>query len=392
MDNFVYDTPTKVYFGKKEEENVGKYVAAFGATKVLVHYGSGSAKKSGLLDKVTAALDAEKISWVELGGVKANPELPLVRKGIELCKKEGVDFVLAVGGGSVLDSSKAIANGAANPDVDVWDFNLGKAQPKSSLKKGCILTLSAAGSEMSNSCVITNPDDGDKRGYGSPFNRMNFAIENPELTYSVNAYQTACGTVDIAMHTIERYFCPGTDTQLTDSIAEAVIKTINNAGVECIKNPDNYEARANMMWASSLAHNGLTQCGRFFQLTVHQFEHEVSGMYPEVAHGAGLAALWCSWARYVYKDSLDRFLQYAKNVWNVDIDFEHKEETVLKAIKMQEDFYKSIGMPVSLRELGVKKEDLETLALKCSRNKTRTLAGYKPLAYEDMVAIFNMAY
>lgn len=392
MDNFVYDTPTKVYFGKKEEENVGKYVAAFGAKKVLVHYGSGSAKKSGLLDKVTAALDAEKISWVELGGVKANPELPLVRKGIELCKKEGVDFVLAVGGGSVLDSSKAIANGAANPDVDVWDFNLGKAQPKASLKKGCILTLSAAGSEMSNSCVITNPDDGDKRGYGSPFNRMNFAIENPELTYSVNAYQTACGTVDIAMHTIERYFCPGTDTQLTDSIAEAVIKTINNAGVECIKNPDNYEARANMMWASSLAHNGLTQCGRFFQLTVHQFEHEVSGMYPEVAHGAGLAALWCSWARYVYKDSLDRFLQYAKNVWNVDIDFEHKEETVLKAIKMQEDFYRSIGMPVSLRELGVKKEDLETLALKCSRNKTRTLAGYKPLAYEDMVEIFNMAY
>ena len=392
MDNFIYDTPTKVYFGKKEEENVGKYVAALGAKKVLVHYGSGSAKKSGLLDKVTAALDAEKIAWVELGGVKANPELPLVRQGIELCKKEGVDFVLAVGGGSVLDSSKAIANGVANPDVDVWDFNLGKAQPKATLKKGCVLTLSAAGSEMSNSCVITNPADGDKRGYGSPFNRMNFAIENPELTYSVNAYQTACGTVDIAMHTIERYFCPGSDTQLTDSIAEAVIKTINSAGVECIKNPENYEARANMMWASSLAHNGLTQCGRFFQLTVHQFEHEVSGMYPEVAHGAGLAALWCSWARYVYKDSLDRFLQYAKNVWNVDIDFEHKEETVLKAIKMQEDFYRSIGMPVSLRELGVKKEDLETLALKCSRNKTRTLAGYKPLAYDDMIEIFNMAY
>lgn len=392
MENFVYDTPTRVYFGKREEENVGKYVAAIGAKKVLVHYGSGSAKKSGLLDKVTAALDAEKISWVELGGVKANPELPLVRQGIELCKKEGVDFVLAVGGGSVLDSSKAIANGVANPDVDVWDFNLGKAQPKASLKKGCILTLSAAGSEMSNSCVITNPEDGDKRGYGSPFNRMNFAIENPELTYSVNAYQTACGTVDIAMHTIERYFCPGNDTQLTDAIAEAVIKTVNKAGMECISNPENYEARANMMWASSLAHNGLTQCGRFFQLTVHQFEHEVSGMYPEVAHGAGLAALWCSWARYVYRDSLDRFLQYANNVWNVDIDYEHKEETVLKAIKMQEDFYRAIGMPTTLRELGVKESDLEALALKCSRGKTRTLAGYKPLAYQDMVEIYRMAW
>lgn len=392
MDNFVYDTPTKVYFGKNEEENVGTYVAALGATKVLVHYGSGSAKKSGLLDKVTAALDAKKISWIELGGVKANPELPLVRQGIELCKKEGVDFVLAVGGGSVLDSAKAIANGAANPDVDVWDFNLGKVQPKASLKKGCILTLAAAGSEMSNSCVITDPENGDKRGYGSPFNRMNFAIENPELTYSVSAYQTACGTVDIAMHTIERYFCPGKDTQITDSIAEAVIKTINSCGMECIKNPTDYEARANMMWASSLAHNGLTQCGRMFQLTVHQFEHEVSGMYPEVAHGAGLAALWCSWARYVYKDSMDRFLQYAHNVWNVDIDFEHPEKTVLKAIAMQEEFYRSIGMPTTLRELGVKKEDLEVLALKCSRGKTRTLAGYRQLGYQEMLDIYSMAW
>lgn len=392
MDNFIYDIPTKVYFGKNEEEKVGKIIAGFGVKKVLVHYGSSSAKKSGLLDKVTKALDAEKISWVELGGVKANPELPLVRQGIELCKKEGVDFVLAVGGGSVLDSAKDIANGAANPDVDVWDFSLKKAEPKASLRKGCILTLAAAGSEMSNSCVITNPETNEKYGYGSPFNRMDFAIENPELTYSVSAYQTACGTVDIAMHTIERYFCPGSDTQITDSIAEAVIKTVNKAGMECIRNPNNYEARANMMWASSLAHNGLTQCGRFMQLTVHQFEHEVSGIYPDVAHGAGLAALWCSWARYVYKDSLDRFLQYAQNVWNVDIDYEHKEETVLKAISMQEDFYRSIGMPVSLRELGVREEDLEPLALRCSKNKTRTLAGYKPLAYDDMLEIYRMAF
>lgn len=392
MDNFIYDTPTKVYFGKSEEYNVGRIIAGFGAKKVLVHYGCGSAKKSGLLDKVTAALDEQKISWIQLGGVRANPELPLVRQGIELCRKEGVDFILAVGGGSVIDSSKAIANGVANPDADVWDFHLGKSQPKATLKKGCILTLSAAGSEMSNSCVITNPETGEKRGCGSPFNRMNFAIENPELTYSVSAYQTACGIVDIAMHTIERYFCPGTDTQLTDSIAEAVIKSVNKSGAECIKNPDSYEARGNMMWASSLAHNGLTQCGRFFQLTVHQLEHEVSGMYPDVAHGAGLAALWCSWARYVYKNSMERFLQYAHNVWNVDIDFEHPEKTILKAIDMQEDFYKSIGMPVSLRELGVKEEDLEPLALKCSRGKTRILEGYKKLGYEEMLDIFKMAY
>lgn len=392
MENFIYDTPTMVYFGKGEELNVGKYVAQCGAKKVLIHYGSGSAKKSGLLDKVYKALNEVNIPFVELGGVKANPELPLVRQGIELCKKENVDFVLAVGGGSVMDSSKAIANGVANPEEDVWNFNLGKAQPVRSLKKGCILTLSAAGSEMSNSCVITNPENGDKRGFTSHFNRMDFAIENPELTYTVDAYQTACGIVDIAMHTIERYFCLGEDSNITDVIAESLIKEVNRSGVECLKNPENYEARANMMWASSLAHNGLTGCGRKFQLTVHQLEHEVSGMYPEIAHGAGLAALWCSWARYVYKDCLNRFVQYAQRVWNLDVDFEHPEKTVLKAIDMQEDFYASIGMPVSLSELGVKEESLPVLAEKCSRGKTSILDGYKKLGYNEILEIYKMAF
>ncbi len=392
MDNFVYDIPTRVYFGKGEEEKVGKIISEYNVKKVLVHYGSGSVKKTGLLDRVKKSLEAENISYVELGGVVANPLLSKVREGIELCKKEGVDFVLAVGGGSVLDSAKDIANGVANPDVDVWDFSCGKAQPKATLKKGCILTLSAAGSEMSNSCVISNADTNQKFGYGSQFNRMNFAIENPELTYTVNAYQTACGAVDIAMHTIERYFCPGSDTYLTDAVAEAVIKSVMKAGSDCLANPEDYVARANMMWASSLAHNGLTQCGRPFQLTVHQFEHEVSGMYPEVAHGAGLAALWCSWARYVYKDTMDRFLKFAANVWNLDVDFEHPEVTVLKAIDLQEKYYKSLGMPTNLKELNVKEADLEPLALACSRGKTRTLIGYKPLAYEDMLEIFRMAY
>jgi len=392
MDNFVYDIPTKVYFGKGEEEKVGKIISGYNVKKVLVHYGSGSVVRSGLLGKVIKSLEAENISYVELGGVVANPVLSKVREGIELCKKEGVDFILAVGGGSVMDSAKDIANGVANPDVDVWDFSMGRAAPKATLKKGCILTLSAAGSEMSNSCVISNPDENEKRGYGSPFNRMDFAIENPELTYSVSPYQTACGAVDIAMHTIERYFCLGSDTYLTDAVAEGVIKSVMKAGVDCLADPEDYTARANMMWASSLAHNGLTQCGRTFQLVVHQFEHEVSGLYPEVAHGAGLAALWCSWARYVYKDTMDRFLKFAANVWNVDIDFEHPEASVLKAINMQEDYYRSIGMPVSLRELNVKEEDLEKLALACSRNKTRTLAGYKPLAYDDILAIYKMAY
>ena len=391
MESFVYDTPTRVYFGKDQERKVGELIAEFHAKKVLIHYGGGSAVKSGLIGRVEESLKAQKIEYVLFGGVKANPELCMVREGIDLCRKEGVDFILAVGGGSVMDSAKDIANGVANPEVDVWDFTIGKAQPKKSLPKGAILTIAAAGSEMSNSCVITDEQTGVKRGYGSHYNRMDFAIENPELTYTVDAYQTACGAVDIAMHTIERYFCPGEDTQLTDAIAEAIIKNVMKTGEECIKNPTDYAARANMMWASSLAHNGLTQCGRNTQLVVHQLEHEMSGMYPKIAHGAGLAALWCSWARYVYRSNLSRFLQYAHNVWNLDIDFEHPEETVCRAIDLQENYYRSIKMPTNIRELGIREEDLETLAYRCSREKTRSLIGYKPLAYEDMLAIYKMA-
>ncbi len=392
MNNFIYETPTKVYFGKDEELKVGKLVAEYKPKKVLIHYGGKSAKESGLLDRVKKCLEDEKIAYVELGGVVANPQLSLVRKGIKLCLDEGVDFVLAVGGGSVMDSAKDIANGAANPEVDVWDFSLKKCEPVKTLNKGAILTLAAAGSEMSSSCVITNSETGQKMGYGSSLNRMNFAIENPELTYTVSPYQTACGAVDIAMHTIERYFCPGDDTYLTDAIAEAVIKSTMKASADCLENPKNYEARANMMWASSLAHNGLTQCGRQSQLVVHQLEHEVSGMYPDVAHGAGLAALWCSWARYVYRCNINRWLQFAQNIWNMDIDFEHPEKTIEQAIDKQEQYYASIGMPINLKSLGVKKESLEELALKCSRNRTRTLIGYKPLEYEDILKIYQMAY
>ena len=392
MNNFIYHTPTKVYFGKDEEFKVGEIIKEYGGTKVLIHYGGESAVKSGLLDRVKEYLSDAGLEYVELGGVKPNPELPLVYKGIELCIKENVDFVLAVGGGSVIDSAKDIANGAANPDIDVYEFTKKTATPQKTLPKGVILTLAAAGSEMSASCVITNPETGEKRGYNSVCNRMDFAIENPELTYTVNKYQTACGAVDIAMHTMERYFCPGTDTYLTDSIAESVIKSVLKAGVDAIDNPYDYSARANMMWASSLAHNDLTHCGRDFSLPVHQFEHEVSGMYTEITHGAGLAALWASWARYVYKANIPRFLQFAHNVWNIDIDFENQEKTVIKAIKMQEDYYKSIGMPTSLKELGIKPEDLEPLAYKCSFGKTRVLDGYMKLGYDDMLNIYKMAY
>ena len=395
MENFIYETPTRVYFGKGEECKVGKIIREYNPRKVLLHYGGKSAQASGLLDRVRKCLADEGIAFVELGGVVANPVLSLVRQGIAFCQREGVDFVLAVGGGSVLDSSKAIANGVANPDVDVWDFFAGKAVPKRTLRKGAILTLAAAGSEMSNSCVITNMETKEKRGYGSLFNRMDFAIENPELTFTVSPYQTACGIVDISMHTIERYFCPGHDTPLTDTIAEGLIRTVFQAGEICMREPSNYAARANIMWASSLAHNGLTQCGRETQLVVHQFEHEVSGLYPNVAHGAGLAALWCSWARYVYKSNIERWLQYATRVWGLTIDYKdavQPEKLIEKAIDMQESYYAGIGMPTNLHSLGVKPEDLEPMALACSRGKTRTLLGDNPLDYEDMLAIFKLAY
>ena len=384
MYNFIYNTPTKVYFGKDEEKKVGKILKEFNPKKVLIHYGKSSVIKSGLLDRVKKLLDDEDVSYVLLGGVQPNPVLSLVREGIALGIKERVDFVLAIGGGSVLDSAKHIANGIANPDDDVWDYSTGKAIPKKTLRKGCILTIAAAGSEMSNSCVITNNETKEKRGYNTELNRMNFAIMNPELTFTVSKYQTACGAVDIQMHTIERFFCKGGDTYLTDEIALAIIKMTKKAGFDSYNNPCDYSARSNMMWASSLAHNGLTQCGRNFLLSVHQLEHELSGMDENIAHGAGLAALFPSYARYVYKANPERWAKFASYVFETD--------DVLKAIKMQEEFYKSIGMPTNLKSLGIKEEDLETLAYNASRGKTRVLDGYLPLGYKEMLDIFKMAY
>ena len=390
MDNFIYYVPTKVYFGKGEEDNVGKYLKEYQPHKVLLHYGGSSAEKSGLLNRVRKSLKENDISFVELGGVRPNPELSLVREGIALCQKEGVDFILAVGGGSVIDSMKGIANGAANPEDDVWDYHLGKKKPAKTLKKAAILTLSAAGSEMSNSCVLSNDATKEKRGLNGDFNRINFAICNPELTYSVNKYQTACGVVDIAMHTIERYFALGNETELTDALSEAIIRTVFEFGKVAYNNPDDYNARAQLMLASSFAHNGLTNMGKTPVLTVHQLEHEVSALYPRVAHGAGLAALWPSWARYVYKSNIERWKQYAREVWKIDTG--KPEEDINKAIDMQEQYYKDIGMPTRLRELDVKESDLEYLAFKTSREKTRIIPGYKPLGYAECLDIFKLAY
>ncbi|MCR5185000.1 MAG: iron-containing alcohol dehydrogenase [Bacilli bacterium] len=389
MENYIYYTPTKVYFGKDEELKIGKIIREYNPHSVLIVYGGNSIKRIGLYDKVIKSLKEENIQYLELSGVIPNPELPLVYEGIKLAKENDIDFVLAIGGGSVMDTAKDIANGVANPEDDVWDYHLGKKKPTKTIRKGTILTISASGSEMSNSCVISNPSTQEKRGYGSDLNRFDFAIENPELTYSVSKYQTACGIVDIAMHTIERYFDLGEETNLVDDIALAVIKNVFKFGQIAYQNPTDYQARAELMWASSLAHNGLTHSGRRFLLTVHQLEHVLSAFDSSIAHGAGLAALWCSWARYTYKYCFDRFLKYVHEIWNIE---GNDENAILEGIKKQEEYYQSIGMPTSLKELNIKKEDLEMLALKCSQNKNRTIPGYCPLGYQEILDIYNLAF
>ena len=391
MQNFDFYTPTRMIFGKDTQKQVGKIVKEYGFKKVLVHFGGASAKKSGLLDQVTDALEAEGIAYVTLGGVQANPTLAMAKEGIELCKKEGVDMILAVGGGSVIDSSKCIADGVGNPDTDVWNFFIGQGAPKKALPVGVILTLSASGSEMSASCVITNEEQGLKRGFNSVTHRPLFSICNPELTYTVSKFQTGCGTVDIMMHTLERYFSLGGDTPLTDRIAEGLLKTVIEAGKVADQEPDNYEARASLMWAGSLSHNGLTRLGRDFFMQVHQLEHELSGMYPRIAHGAGLSALWPSWARYVCAGDVNRFARYAVNVWNIDMDFENPMNTALAGIQATEDFFKSLGMPTSLKELDVEPEKIEEMAVKCTNYGKRTLPGIKVLGKEEMMEIYRMA-
>ena len=391
MLDFEFYTPTRMIFGKDTQKQVGKIVKEYGFKKVLVHFGGASAKKSGLLDQVTDALKAEGIDYVMLGGVQANPTLAMAKEGIALCQREGVDLVLAVGGGSVIDSSKCIADGVGNPDTDVWNFFLGQGAPKKALPVGVILTLSASGSEMSASCVITNEEQGLKRGFNSVTHRPLFSILNPELTYTVSKFQTGCGTVDIMMHTLERYFGLGQDTPLTNRIAEGLLKTVIEAGRTADKEPENYEARASLMWAGSLSHNNLTGLGRNFFMQVHQLEHELSGMYPRIAHGAGLSALWPSWARYVCDGNVNRFAQYAVNVWNLDMNFEDPMKTALAGIQATEDFFKSIGMPTSLKELDVEPEKIEEMAVKCTNYGKRTLPGIKVLGKAEMMEVYQLA-
>ena len=391
MKNFVYYTPTRVVFGKNAEAETGRLVKEQGCQKVLLHYGGGSVKRSGLLERIEDSLRENGVSYVSLGGVVPNPRLSKVYEGIALCRQEGVDFILAVGGGSVIDSAKAIGYGLAN-DCDVWDFYAKKAVPKACAPIGAVVTIAAAGSEMSDSSVITNEDGWLKRGCNSDLCRCRFAVMNPELTYTLPAYQTACGCADILMHTMERYFTTDKNAELTDQIAEGLMRTVIHNAKILVERPDDYNARAEVMWAGSLSHNGLTGCGVAGDWASHQLEHELGGMF-DVAHGAGLAAVWGSWARYVYREDIQRFAQFAVNVMGVEPGGCSAEELADKGIEAMEAFYRSIGMPTSIHEMGVDVtgEQLHELAYKCSFGNTRTIGNFRKLAMEDMEKIYTMA-
>ncbi len=391
MENFNYYTPTRVVFGRGAENQTGELVKQQGSRKVLVHYGGHSAKKSGLLERICHSLEETGIDYVSLGGVVPNPRLSLVYEGIKLCRKEQVDFILAVGGGSVIDSAKAIGYGIAN-EGDVWDFYEGKRQATSCMPVGAVLTISAAGSEMSNSSVITNENGWLKRGYNTDYCRPKFAVMNPELTMTLPKYQTASGCVDIMMHTMERYFNQSDNMELTDGFSEHLIRTVMKNAKILMEHPDDYNARAEVMWAGSLSHNGLMGCGTDGgDWASHQLEHELGGMF-DVAHGAGLAAVWSSWARYVLDARPERFARFAVKVMGVEPGADDIE-TALKGISAMEDFYHMVEMPVRISEMGINltEEQIRELAEKCSHFGKRTIGCVKKLDQEDMYQIYKNA-
>ena len=392
MKDFNYYAPTEVVFGEQSEEQVAQLVKKYGGTKVLVHYGGQSAVKSGLLDKICGLLEAGGVAYIKLGGVVPNPRLSLAQKGIDICRKEGIDFILAIGGGSVIDSGKCIAYGVPY-EGDVWDFYLGKATPTQMLPVACVLTIPAAGSEMSESSVITNEDGDVKLGYSNNLSRPKFAIMNPRRTFTLPPYQTAAGVTDMMMHTMERYFTKDDDMDLTTDLAEASLRSIKNAVFAVLKDPEDYRYRAQIMWGGSLMHNDLTGCGVASDWATHQLEHELSGMF-DVTHGAGLAAIWPSWARYTMHENLRRFVRFAVNVMDVPNDFTDPEGTALKGIEAMERFYHAIGMPINIKELigrDITDAEIKEMTRKCSRDYQRTCGCLKVLKAEDMEKIYQMA-
>lgn len=390
MDNFTFYAPTYFAFGRDAENQAGALVKRFGGHKALLHYGGGSVVRSGLLDRVKASLDAEGIGYVELGGVKPNPRSGLVYQGIELCKKEGVDFVLAIGGGSAIDSSKAIAAGVVY-DGDFWDFYEGKSVEKA-LPIGTVLTIAAAGSEGSPDSVITKEEGMIKRGASGEAYRPRFSIMNPALTQTLPPYQTACGITDIIAHLYERYLTNTKDVETTDRMIEALILAMVNEGPKVIENPDDYQARANIMWAGMMAHNNSCGVGRSQDWTSHDIEHELSALY-DCAHGAGLAVTMPAVFTYTMKHDVNRFAKIAVRVWGCQMDFDHPERTAKAGIEALRRFLISIGMPKNFAELGAKAADIDYLAHTCcwgSEHADGKKHGFMELNEEDVKAIYRL--
>jgi alcohol dehydrogenase YqhD (iron-dependent ADH family) len=388
MNNFTFYSPTYFVFGKSTEKETGHYVKRFGGSKVLIHYGSGSVVRSGLLGRVKASLEQENIDYVELGGVQPNPRSGLVYTGIDLCKKEGVDFILAVGGGSAIDSAKAIAAGVAY-EGDFWDFYEGKPITEA-LKVATVLTIAAAGSEGSGDSVITKEEGMLKRGASGEAIRPVFSILNPELTQTLPAYQTAAGATDIMAHVFERYFTNTKEVEITDRLCEAVLQTMVKEVPRVIADPNHYEARANIMWAGMVAHNNLVGVGRDQDWASHGIEHELSALY-DVAHGAGLAVIFPAWMTYVMKQDVNRFAQLAVRLWGCNMNFANPEETAKEGIVRLKQFLTSIGMPITFTELGAKEEDIPKMVEKLGLGENDTMGSFVPLTGKDVEQIYRLA-
>jgi len=386
MKNFIFQAPTKIIFGSKTELSTGKEVKKYGS-KVLLHYGTGSIKATGLYDKIVDSLKAEKIDFIELGGVKPNPSLGPVYEGIELCRKNKIDFILAVGGGSVIDSAKAIGMGVPY-EGDVWDFFTGKAKILKAIPVGVVLTIPAAGSEVSGDSVITNEEGLYKKATGAEIMRPKFSILNPELTFTLNAKQTATGVCDIMAHVFERYFTTVKNVELTDRLAEATLVTVINNLKICLGNLSDYNSRAEIMWCGSVAHNNLLATGKTGDWASHMIEHELSAIY-DIPHGEGLAIIFPAWMKYVYKSNLERFAQFANRVFNINIYFDDLEKAALEGIKALEDFYTQTGLPTKLSRIGIGSERFEEMASKCTEGGP--VGEFVKLSYQDVLNIYKLA-
>ncbi|MBR6328550.1 MAG: iron-containing alcohol dehydrogenase [Lachnospiraceae bacterium] len=391
MNDFVFYTPTRVIFGRDAEEKTGEELKKLGVKNVFIVYGMGSVERSGLLERVKNSLEAAGISFTLFGGAKPNPTLEHAVEGVKAAAEAGADFILAVGGGSVIDTAKGIAHGAANPGVDLWDIWTGKHALTKSLPVGAILTIAAAGSEMSDSAVLTNEETGFKMGINTEFNRCRIAFMNPALLSTLPKYHLAAGVTDIMMHTMERYFIPGIKCELTDEIAEGLLRTVMKNGKIIVEDPSNYDAMAEVMWSSTLSHNNLTECGRGKDFSVHRIGMALSAAYDHI-HGATLSAVWGAWARYQLDSAPDRFARFARKVFGIE---EADDMAAAKAgIKAAEDFWKSIGMPVTLQEICGRKlteEDMKDLSMRATKNDTVKLSRLKPLGAAQVVEIYRMA-